>query len=477
MSGPVPGARAFRRVLRATPALLLLLLAPAALARPSITRATVKVSKKGVATAVVEGRFTEADWGNAKSVAVRLGEAGEEQALGKFRHSPKMDRYRYRNRKGPVLTKARFDLRKGTFRLTCRAAAPGAEEHSIDLLLRMGTGWIFDLPVDPGARKTRFRGEILPRREPELLVLDETHPGYRSVTCYDCHTLPAPGHLETGAETCVPCHGANGAWEPGETSLYRFHAKTDRCLICHGPEHGYVEEKACRDCHYAPEGVEVRPPEDSGGENPPPETEKEWPEIPFSPSYHLEPELRLFPGDEAMDFTLKDIDGTAHRLSDLLATKPVFLFFGSLTCNVYRDRLASVNALAKESYDATHTYADLVHFVHVYVLEAHPIHPDVSPFSGAVWELEYSLVKQPTTYEGRRLHAQWLSRFIEGDQLLLVDDLSPGKSVNPVLNAYGTLPSPAFIIRRDGVIHWSNMWYLAEEFREKLDEILDQDGK
>ena len=36
-------------------------------------------------------------------------------------------------------------------------------------------------------------------------------------------------------------------------------------------------------------------------------------------------------GQSAIDFTLRDPSGTAHSLSELLETKPVFMVFGAFT--------------------------------------------------------------------------------------------------------------------------------------------------
>lgn len=41
-------------------------------------------------------------------------------------------------------------------------------------------------------------------------------------------------------------------------------------------------------------------------------------------------------GDSAYDFTLKDIDGNPHKLSNLIAQKPVVLIWGMYTCPAYQ---------------------------------------------------------------------------------------------------------------------------------------------
>jgi len=39
----------------------------------------------------------------------------------------------------------------------------------------------------------------------------------------------------------------------------------------------------------------------------------------------------IMEGDPAVDFSLKDVQGETHRLSDLLEIKPVLIIFGGYT--------------------------------------------------------------------------------------------------------------------------------------------------
>lgn len=130
-----------------------------------------------------------------------------------------------------------------------------------------------------------------------------------------------------------------------------------------------------------------------------------------------------------------------------------------------------LNTLAATSYDSTDTYADLVHLVHVYVIEPHPTNPDPSPYSGVVWELEYSSKSQPKTYDGRVINALDQVPLIEGDQLLLVDDLTPGELNNPVWCTYGPCPNCAFLIGQDGVIDTVQLW-IDSSIQDAIDALL-----
>lgn len=56
-----------------------------------------------------------------------------------------------------------------------------------------------------------------------------------------------------------------------------------------------------------------------------------WPGGTFTRQVYAQVVNGLHPGDAAVDFTLKDVEGTPHRLADLLAEKPVLLVLGSFT--------------------------------------------------------------------------------------------------------------------------------------------------
>jgi hypothetical protein len=98
-----------------------------------------------------------------------------------------------------------------------------------------------------------------------------------------------------------------------------------------------------------------------------------------------------------------------------------------------------------------------VHFVHVYVIEPHPKSPDVSPYSGVVWEGAYSTKRQPRTYAEREACARDMQPELRGRQTILVDDLG-GAYTNPAWCTYGTCPNCAFLIRQDGIIDTVQTW-------------------
>ena len=113
--------------------------------------------------------------------------------------------------------------------------------------------------------------------------------------------------------------------------------------------------------------------------------------------------------------------------------------------------MPALNQLAQKSYKGK-TYDQWVQFVHVYIIEPHPTAPDVSPYSGKVWEMTYSSKSQPKTYAARVQNAQATLPLLKGNVLMLVDDLTPGQHNNPVWCTYGTCPNCSFLIGQDGKI-------------------------
>ena len=98
--------------------------------------------------------------------------------------------------------------------------------------------------------------------------------------------------------------------------------------------------------------------------------------------------------------------------------------------------------------------------------------PDIRPYNGRVWEGEYSSIGQPLTYEERVSAAQEMIPFIEGNQLILIDDLYPRSLNNPVWCTYGPCPNCAFLITQEGIIDTVQTWIDAENIELAIDEIL-----
>jgi hypothetical protein len=78
-------------------------------------------------------------------------------------------------------------------------------------------------------------------------------------------------------------------------------------------------------------------------------------------------------------------------------------------------------------------------FVHINVIEPHP-----SDEPGR--KNQYSTVEQPEDYDERLAIAREINALLEGDQLLLVDDLTPSDLNDPVYCTFGPSPNSAFLI-------------------------------
>lgn len=134
--------------------------------------------------------------------------------------------------------------------------------------------------------------------------------------------------------------------------------------------------------------------------------------------------------------------------------------------------MPGLNTLARKSWDATRTFGDVVHFLHVYTLEAHPQSPYVSPYSGTVWEAEYSTLPQALTYADRVTFARLTRGLIEGRQIQVVDALDREGLVNPVWCTYGPSPNATYLIGRDGTIAYAHRWTDAEEIEAAIRALL-----
>ena len=131
-----------------------------------------------------------------------------------------------------------------------------------------------------------------------------------------------------------------------------------------------------------------------------------------------------------------------------------------------------LNALAQKAYDAERAYGEVVHLVHVVVIEPHPLAPDPSPYSGEIWEAAYTTIRQPRTAAERSAAAADVEALLEGEQLLVVDGMEPGVRVDPVWCTYGPMPNGAFLIGQDGTIRAAWTWLDVDALESAMDEEL-----
>jgi hypothetical protein len=206
----------------------------------------------------------------------------------------------------------------------------------------------------------------------------------------------------------------------------------------------------------------------------------DWPATPFGRGNSATIETFLTKGDVAVDFTLDDLEGSEWTLSELLKTGPVLLLPGSYTCPVYQARIPELNELFVDLLPDGRSFGEAVHFVHVYVVEAHPKLPDPTPYKS--WtdsdlpvggeegqdNYAYSIVGQAYSYAERVASARRLNDRIYGDQVRLVDELTPHGLNNPIWGTYGTAPDAGYLIGRDGTIVESQLWVRVDGLRAAI---------
>jgi peroxiredoxin len=153
------------------------------------------------------------------------------------------------------------------------------------------------------------------------------------------------------------------------------------------------------------------------------------------------------PGDKAPDFELRTLDGEKVKLSDFRGDKNVVLTFGSATCPLSAGSISGLNELYEEFN------GDNVHFLYVYVREAHP---------GENLPAHRSNDDKVAAAE----------RFREEEEIeipVLVDDLN-GK----VHRKYGSLPNPTFLIDKGGRISFRALATRARVIEKALDELIER---
>lgn len=195
-----------------------------------------------------------------------------------------------------------------------------------------------------------------------------------------------------------------------------------------------------------------------------------WPDEAFTlensvmGEFKTEPWLSLRSGDPAVDFTLIDEHGEPCHLAELLESRPVMLTFGMYTCPAYQTSKASEVRLVNR-------FSDDVHFLHLYSLEPHPKGSN-APDVGKPWELMYSTHPQACTLADRDAMRSLILANHPDCQRILLDDLDPDGLVNPVWSTYGPAPRPGFLIRQDGIIDTSQLWFSAGHMEAAIRQLL-----
>ena len=160
-------------------------------------------------------------------------------------------------------------------------------------------------------------------------------------------------------------------------------------------------------------------------------------------------------GDTIPHFQLYDKNGTGMDVLTVLQTgKPLLLIAGAYTCPVFRQKIVRINQVAA-------TYSNQINIYVVYVVEAHPVTPDVSPYSGGVWttsenQTEGILYAQPTTYGVKK---QMVNNMLANNLYTLSVPVLIDGPCNAWWLNFGPAPNNAYLIWPNGVIYKKHGWF------------------
>jgi len=160
----------------------------------------------------------------------------------------------------------------------------------------------------------------------------------------------------------------------------------------------------------------------------------------FQPGLHV--------GMEAPKFPLLDLDGHTVSLEEFRGQKHVVVEFGCITAPVFINDLTALGRLYHQFK------SEAVQFLIIYAREAHP---------GANYSAHASIEQKLT-------HARDLKRFEKVEFPIWVDSLD-GRSHR----AYGTSPSPVYIIETEGTLVYKASWLIPEQLETVLKGLLNAD--
>ncbi len=143
-------------------------------------------------------------------------------------------------------------------------------------------------------------------------------------------------------------------------------------------------------------------------------------------------------GEQAIDFSVIDIDGNEHSLSDYQG-EYVVLETGSITCPMYVARIDPMNAVAE-------AHPDVV-FLTLYVREAHP---GTKIGAHSSFEDKLNLAKRVRSEERE-------------SRTILVDTIA-----GDVHRSYGAWPNMIYVIAPDGRVAFRGVWNDAATAEEVI---------
>jgi peroxiredoxin len=151
-------------------------------------------------------------------------------------------------------------------------------------------------------------------------------------------------------------------------------------------------------------------------------------------------------GEQAPDFTTRDVNGEVVRLSDYHGKKNVLLVFGSTTCPMSAGSITGINEL----YDRLR--GDDIEFLFIYVREAHP----------------GEKISAHRSMEHKRSAARIFRDEEDLQMPVVVDDLH-----GSIHRKYSRLPNPAFLVDKSGRVAFRCMWANREELGNAIEELLE----
>ncbi|CAM9792404.1 unnamed protein product [Discosporangium mesarthrocarpum] len=195
------------------------------------------------------------------------------------------------------------------------------------------------------------------------------------------------------------------------------------------------------------------------------------------------PHFMLDVGDQAVDFTLHDLDGQRWNLAEALrdGEKPVVLIWGMFSCPAY-EGMGTDPPFDKASYWherlLVEKFQDRATFVHLYGAEPHPLIPDKNFDSGSLLPNFWSTMRQPLTYDERADMARRVLSRTHPSQVLLLDSF-PGNPhsdlIQPVWCTYGMGARMATVVGVDGRIVYQEEWLQTDHLAMAIDKYLGGD--
>jgi hypothetical protein len=155
--------------------------------------------------------------------------------------------------------------------------------------------------------------------------------------------------------------------------------------------------------------------------------------------------IGIYLGDTVPQFKLFGIKNDSLDMNfELSKGKPVFLFSGAYTCDMYRSEIGFMDSLSKIFTG--------ISFIVIYVPEPHPAVPDPCPYTNKSWVIyttEGHLIDQaqPRTYGERKKVVQRM--YNEGliSIPIVIDDV-----YNSWWTNFGPAPNIGYLIQPNGVI-------------------------